>query len=112
MRKISLNKKDKSINPTAKLVLIILAVFMVCIGIAVFVFLRNYHIFETKVVKPTCEADGYREAVCVICKKIDRTHYTPKLGHNFGKVTLRTKPKEIEFGKNFQRCLRLPLSVA
>jgi len=106
MRKISLSKKDKRLNPKLQIVLIVLAVVMLVIGISVFVFLQNYHIFETKVVAPNCEADGYTESACVICKKIERTHYTKALGHNFGEIKKRYEPKQLEFGENYQACSR------
>ncbi len=106
MRKISLRKKDKSINPKIQKILIICAIFIVVLGVAVFLFLQNYHINEVKVVKPTCESDGYTETACSICKKIDRTHYTRALGHNWGEVKVRYAPKQIEFGENYHQCSR------
>lgn len=106
MRKISLSKKDKSINPKVKIVLIILAFLLTALGVAVFVFLETYHIYNTNIVKPTCEANGYTESVCTICKKINRTHYTEALGHNFGELKVKSEPTDLEFGENYQQCSR------
>ena len=106
MRKISLSKKDKNLSVKTKVILITAAAVLLAAGIAVFVFLNTYHIYETKIIKPTCETKGYTESTCIYCGEINRTHYTEALGHDYGEYVLQSKPSELEFGKKVKSCSR------
>lgn len=111
MQKISLNKKDKSLSLKTKVILIVIAALILAIGIGVFVFLRTYHVYESKVIAPTCETMGYTEATCIYCNDINRTHYVEALGHDYGEVEVKKEAKELEFGETSKTCERCGVEV-
>lgn len=109
MRKISINTQDKILSTKTKVILIVLVAIIAVAGISALLFLKNYHIYETTVVKPTCESVGYTESICIYCKDIKRTHYTSALGHDFGETVEKSKAEELAFGEKVQTCKRCKL---
>ena len=106
MRKISLSKKDKSLSTKTTVILILCAALIICLGVGVFMFLSIHHVWNTKIIPPTCTSKGYNESICKYCKEIKRTHYTESLGHNFGEYVLTEQPQELKFGKKVKTCER------
>ncbi len=106
MRKISLKNKDKVLSKKTKITLITCAVVIAVLGLATFLFLKFYHIYDTKVHNPTCTTKGYTESVCKICGDIQRVKYTAPYGHDYGEVKLKSKPTELTFGENARKCSR------
>ena len=106
MRKISLSKKKKVLSKTAKIVISAsLAGLIVLFSTAVALY-NNYHVYETTVVSPTCESNGYTETVCKICHKLERTNYTHSLGHVWDEIKVTKKPTELDFGEQSKNCKR------
>ena len=106
MQKISIKGKNKGLSTKTKVILIVFIVLVAAAGSFAFIFLKTYHVYETKTVKPTCESMGYTESVCIYCKDIKRTHYTSALGHDYGEIVTKTNPSELTFGKKTQTCSR------
>lgn len=106
MRKISLSKKDKTLSKKTKIILISLVALFSVAGISILVFLSNYHVYETRIVEPSCERKGYTESTCIYCKKINRTHYTEALGHDYTELKVTKAPTEILFGQEKRECKR------
>ena len=106
MRKISLREKRNTLSPKTKMILIICTVVILVVGGAIFTFLKNYHIYDTKVYRSTCTTKGYTESICKICGDIHRVKYTAPYGHDYGKKKLKVKPTELEFGEYARKCSR------
>lgn len=101
-----LSKNTKSLKRKTNIILMILTAVVLLIVIAGFILFKTYHIYETKVVAADCEKQGYTESVCIFCKEIKRTDFTPALGHEWGKIIEKTKPTKLDFGEASQTCLR------
>ena len=106
MQKISIKGKDKHLSAKTKVILIVSVLLVAAAGAFAFLFLKTYHVYETRVIKPTCESMGYTESICIYCKDINRTHYTEALGHNYGEIVTKAKPSELDFGTKSQTCSR------
>lgn len=106
MQKISLSNKNNRLSTKTKVILIILIIIIAAVGASVFIFLKTYHVYETKVIQPTCETMGYTESTCIYCGDIKRTLYTEALGHDYGELTVKSKPSELTFGEKIQTCSR------
>lgn len=106
MRKISLKEKRNALSDKTKIVLIVCTLIILALAVAIFVFLKTYHVYETSVYDPTCTAKGYTESVCKFCGDIQRVKYTAPYGHDYGETTLKVKPTELEFGKKSKKCSR------
>ncbi len=112
MQKISLKEKDNKLSKKTKIVLIVLISILVVLGIGTLLFLKNYHIYQTEVIKPTCTDKGYTQSTCIFCKKVLRTKYTDALGHNYGKKLLKTESSETDFGEKIKTCKRCKKEVS
>ncbi len=106
MRKISLSKKKKKLTTLAKVIICVSLVAVLGLFLTGVIFYSNYHVYKTTVVAPTCESDGYTDTVCEICHKLERTHYTSAIGHDWGKVQVTQKPTQLDFGKQTKECKR------
>ena len=106
-----LSKNTKSLKRKTNIILMVLTAVVLLIVIAGFILFKTYHIYETKVVAADCEKQGYTESVCIFCKEIKRTDFTPALGHEWGERKEKTKPNKLDFGEASQTCLRCKKEV-
>ena len=106
MKKILINGKGRSLRAKTKVILTIFILLVAAAIAGTLIFLKNYHVYETRVISPTCESMGYTEATCIYCKNINRTDYTAALGHNYGEFVTKTKAEEFSFGQEIQYCSR------
>ena len=112
MQKISIKDKDDKLSKKAKAILIAIILVLAAVGLFAFCFLKYYHVYETKVVKPTCTEKGYTQSTCIFCNKIIRKHYTKALGHDYGEKKLKSDATETDFGERIKTCKRCKHEVS
>lgn len=62
------------------------------------------HDYETRVVAPKCDEDGYTESVCKVCNDTKRTDIVPTTGHSFGAWEIVVEPTDSQAGEMRRLC--------
>ena len=62
------------------------------------------HDYESKIVKPTCTAQGYTRYTCKTCGNTYTDHFVEAEGHKYGEWTTVKEPTCVDLGKDERTC--------